>query len=213
MKMKSKLFGFDEVIEELSYRVQAGSMVFVEGRRGSGKTALLKAIIDRFRGKKRVIYIDCNTIKDLDIEAVMQRRYGLIGRLMGITPKNMVLLADNVQHLSRRNVQRLQYFFDHNYIYSVIFTGESYAKSKLTKSLRDRIGGRVMRVPVLSPGDAIEIAHERFSLEDEAIVKKIYKHSKGVADFIDNCIKVGEFAEKNNIARLKEEDVKTALGK
>jgi Mg-chelatase subunit ChlI len=95
----------------------------------------------------------------------------------------------------------------------VIFTGESYAKSKLTKSLRDRIGGRVMKIPVLSPDDAVEIAHERFSLADEAIVKKIYKYSKGVADFIDNCIKVGEYAEKNKIAILNEQDVKTALEK
>jgi predicted AAA+ superfamily ATPase len=209
----NKLFGFDEVIEELTYRIQAGSMVFVEGKRGSGKTELLKAIIGKFKGKKRVIFIDCNTVKSLDIERTMQRRYGLIGRMMGITPKNMVLLADNVQQLSKRNVQKLQFFFDHNYIYSVVFTGESYAKSKLTKSLRDRIGGRIIKVPVLSLADAVEIAHQRFSIDDEIIVKKVYKYSKGVSDFIDNCIKIGEFAEKNKTAKLSEDDVKTALGK
>ncbi|MBN2454641.1 AAA family ATPase [Candidatus Woesearchaeota archaeon] len=210
----NKITGFDEVIKELTYRVQAGSIVFVEGRKGSGKTTLLQAMISRFKGKKRVIYVDCSNVKSFNIEEIMQKRYGIFGRLMRLNPKNMVLLADNVTELSKRNITVLQYFFDHNYMASIIFTGESYAKSKLPKSIKDRIGGRVVKVPKPTPAEAVEIAHQRFGwpVSDE-IVKKIYKSSKSVADFIANCVKVGEYAEKNRINELDEKHLKEALRK
>jgi len=206
--MNSKLIGVEDLVDELTYRVQAGSMVFLEAKKGGGKTAVLDEIINRFKGKKRVIYIDCSKVKKLNIEEIMQKRYGLMGRLLRITPSNMVLLVDNVKELSPRNIERLKFFFDNNYASTVFFTGESYARSKLPKSLKDRIGQRVVKIPRPSPDEAVEIARIRFlNRLEEQLIKKVYKSATSVGDFVEKCAKLVDYANNNNISKLKIKDV------
>ena len=148
------LVKMEELIEEMFYRIDSGSMLFIEGPEGFGKTTLLKAAAHKYGGKRNVAYVDCKVVdKKLNITHVLQDRYGFFGRLFNKKPKNMIVLLDNVTELSKINTERLKYYFDQNYIKSIIFTAEKYNKVKFSESLRDRIGKRVVQTPKIDDYD------------------------------------------------------------
>ena len=110
-----KLVDMEEHVEEMNYRINAGSMLVVEGPEGSGKTTLLMMAADKFGGRRKVVYVDCEILdKNLNITHVLQERFGIIGRLFNKKPKNMILLMDNVNYLSKKNTERIKYYFDQN---------------------------------------------------------------------------------------------------
>jgi len=100
--------------KELLYMILSGNMMVIEGKPGFGKTMLLMYAIDNFKGKGKVIYVDARKLnKKLDIEKLMIKRYGFFkGKLLGKLPKNMILLLDNVESISKRNCEKIRYYFD-----------------------------------------------------------------------------------------------------
>ncbi len=207
----SELVGVDDLLEELFYRVEAGSMVFLEGADGSGKSAVLQRVIKRFKGKKRVIYFDCEQVRELDIEELMQKRYGLFGRLFRITPKNMIVLLDNVQFLSKRNTEKMKHYFDYGYIKAIVFTGQRYSRAALSISIKDRIGRRVLKLRALTEEEALSLIKKRLegiSFIPDELIKKIFKSSrKNTKRFIENCGKVCEKAINEKRKEVMEEDL------
>jgi len=183
MRFSTKMVGVEEVMDELLYRVASGAMVFIEAKGGCGKTSLLWNIIRRHRGKGRVIYVDCEKLeKDLNIEELLTKRFGLAGLLFKKKPKNMILLLDNISELSRRNMERIKFFFDEGYILSVVYTGTGYDEIKFSKSLRDRIGRRVIRLKELEPYHAISLVRNRIGnsemISDE-LIEALFTRSGG----------------------------------
>lgn len=183
----------DDLIDELIYRIDAGSIIFIEGENGSGKTALLYQMIDKHKGHGRVIYFDCNDLrKNAEIDLLMKNRYGFLGRLLNMVPKNMIVLLDNVQALNFKNAERVKFYFDQNYIKSLIFTGTNYSNSKLTPSIKDRIGTRIIKTRKMSESGAIDLLKIRLGEDQELmpdnIARKIYRLSGGNPKiFLDMC--------------------------
>lgn len=212
-KFLKQLVGVEQLLDDLFYRIDAGSMIFIEGDEGSGKTSVLRRAIKRFKGKKRVIYFDCQEIDSkANIEDLMQRRYGFFGKLFRLTPKNMILLLDNIA-LSTKNAERVKFYFDEGHIKSVVFAGKSHKSAALPRSVMNRIGTRIIRLKPLTEEEAVEVVRRRVGdalLTDEALIKKIYKHSgKNIKKFLENCEKiarkgVGERKEKADDSELKE---------
>jgi predicted AAA+ superfamily ATPase len=204
------LVEMDEIIEEMFYRINSGSMLVIEGPKGYGKTTLLMVAANKFGGRKRVVYVDAEKLdKNLNITRILQERYGVMGRLFNKKPKNMVLLLDNVHVLSKINTERLKYYFDQNYIKSIIFTTESYKKAKFSESLRDRIGKRVMKIEKLTDYDAVELVTNRIEdseLFNDVIIKKLFKLSRySPKALLENCSRVAQVAvdkERNRVQMI-----------
>lgn len=212
-----RLVNVDEAVEEMMYRINSGSMLVIEGSKGTGKTTLLMMAAKRFGGNKNVAYVDCHILdKNLNITHVLQDRYGIIGRILNKKPKNMILLLDNVQALSKKNTERLKYYFDQNYIKSIIFTTETYRGAKFSESLRDRIGKRVVKLSKPDETTAIEIVRKRIEdneMLNDDLIKKIFKSSDNSAkNLLENCTKVAQAASKKNRKRVQEADLKVLQG-
>ncbi len=209
-------FGLDKFIEDLSYRIEAGSIAFIEGSRGTGKSSLLKAIISRFSGKGKVIFFDCKSIeRDVNIENLMKERYGFFGKLFNIIPRGMILLLDNMQFLSRKNAERIKYYFDNNYIKSAIFAGESYKRAALPKGLKERIGNRVTALKPLSEDQAVEAIKARIGSRIMAteIIRRIYRLSgKNIIKCLENCGRICEKYIKNSEDSISESNLKEFFG-
>jgi len=210
-----KLVDMEEIIEEIFYRINSGSMLVIEGNEGSGKTTLLMVAAKRFGGRRKVAYIDCKILnKKLNITRVLRNRFGLWGRLFNKTPKNMIVLMDNIHELSKLNTERLKFYFDQNYIKSIIFTAEKYSKVKFSDSLKDRIGKRVVSIPKLSDYDASEIVRKRIDddsseLFNDDIIKKIFKLSKSSPKrLLRNCARVAQVAANKDRNRVQMVDLK-----
>lgn len=200
----TELIGFTELLEELYYRIASGSMVFLEGKDGSGKTSLLKHTIQRFKGFGKIIYVSLKKDEKFDIKRVMQRRYGFFGRLFDITPKDMVLVLDDVKQVSKRNANLIKYYFDHGYIRSVVFSGESYQKVKLPQGIRERIGKRILKVKRLTGDEALQLFRSRLDdkLLSDSLVKEVYKKSGTTKDFLKRCDKLYDYITTNNIKEV-----------
>jgi predicted AAA+ superfamily ATPase len=211
-KNHDKLVNMDDAVEEMYYRIDSGSMLVIEALPGCGKTSLLMMAAKKFGGRKNVVYVDCIALeKKLNITHVLQEKYGVLGRILEKTPKNMILLLDNVEELSKQNTERLKYYFDQNYIKSIIFTTNSYKRSKFSDSLRDRIGKRLIKLKQLSPEEAVEAVRKRIGdseVLNDTLIKKIFKTSGHSVKFLlENCEAVSQSAVKKNRKRVQLADL------
>ncbi len=167
-----------ESADELVYHIEAGNMILIQGPAGSGKTTLLRRAIDQYRGEKKVIYFDCKN-QDVNIRSLMQNRYGWFGKLFNITPRNMILLLDNFTTLSQNDLERIKYYFDNDFLRSIVLASED--EPKLPESVKDRIGYRVVHLHPLTEKQAVEMVKTRLGTTDllpEPIIKKIFEKSQ-----------------------------------
>jgi hypothetical protein len=213
IRFSTKMVGVEDIMEELLYRVSSGAMAFIEAKEGHGKTSLLWNIIKKHRGRGRVIYVDCEQLeKDLNIEGLLTKRFGLRGRLFGKKPRDMILLLDNVPELSRRNMERIKFFFDEGYILSVVFTGKSYDDVKFSKSLRDRIGRRVIKIPGLEPYQAVSLVRNRIGsndmISDELIETLFAKSGRNPKALLENLQTLFLKAVESKKDKLTKEDLR-----
>ncbi len=210
------LVGYEDAIDEMIYTLESGNMIFIEAPEGFGKTSLLKIAIDNYKGEGRVAYIDCNRLDDLNIERVIMNKYGFIKKLFSKTPKDMIILIDNINNLSKKNCERMKYFFDQNYIRSVVFSGVDYNSVYFTPSLKERIS-KVEKLPELKDEEAMEIIESRIGnneLLSKETVKSIFSISeKNPKQFIQNCEKAAKYAVENYSRVVKQEHITKIFNK
>jgi type II secretory pathway predicted ATPase ExeA len=189
----------DDMIDELIYRVRAGSLVFIEGPKGSGKSSLLRVLIKKFRGKGKVIYVNAEKLEEkLNVEELLTQRNGLIqGMLMKKAPKGMILLLDNVTALSHKNAERIKHYFDENNLLSVVFTGEKFSKADFSDSLKQRLEGRVLTIPEMTSDQLVEMVHARIGdtkfMPDDVVVDIAKRYKNNPKDVLKACEDVAEF--------------------
>ncbi len=213
----TQLVGYEDTLEEVFYRIAAGDMLFIEGREGNGKTALLKRVIARFRGRGKIIYLDGKKLdKNTNIGETLKNSVGFWNKLRGKEPSNMILLMDDVEELTRKNSERIKYYYDQNHIRSVIFTGTNYKTVGFTESLKERVS-KVIKLKELTEDDAVDIIKTRLNNNEampENIIRDIYKKSnKNMKTLMVNCSKVLDYtiSEKREKTVTKE-DVNIVLG-
>lgn len=172
-------------IQNLQYLVVSGAMVLVIGTEGTGKTALLYEIIKTYKGRGKIIYVDAEKLnKRLDIESLLVRRYGFFkGVILGQKPKGMILLLDNVHKLSKKNCRLIKYYFDQDYLQSVIFTANDFRYLEINESILSRIGKNIIKMNPISEDDAISLLKSRLGTEifNNTTIRNLYSFSNGNA--------------------------------
>lgn len=199
--LKQEVILDEDLKKELIYRIESDSIIFIEGPEGSGKTSYIKFLLDKYGGKKEVIYLDCeNQNKDLNIKKMLIRPQGLFKKNL---PTDMILIIDNVQIMNKKNSERLKYYFDHENIKSIIFTGNSFEDVSFTDSLKHRIGKKVISIPRLNEETALKIINMRTNYKEilpETKVKQILKISKyNPKNLIQNCEILCQYLIEENI--------------
>jgi len=187
---KVEPIGLDNEIKELLYRVKSGSIVLIEGPEGSGKTTLLNAVIDKFKGNRKIIYVDSGTIsKQLNITELLKGYSGFFKRkMLNKKPKKMILLLDNVQEMTKRNCERIKFYFDQDYFLSVVFTTGNYDEVEFSESLIDRIVDTVTLEPV-DADKAVKIVQSRLKKKvlPEQVIRALWVRSGSMDKFIRSC--------------------------
>ncbi len=198
-KTEYTLINSIHILEDLLYLVKTGSLSVIQGREGCGKTTVLRQVIDNFKGQGRVIYVDALKIgNSLDIEDLLKKKSSsLFSLLSPKKSKNMILLLDNVEYLSQSNCEKIKYYYDQNYIQSVVFATSNYADLKISLSLRDRILTNVFDIPQVNKFDALRIIRDRFGdalfLGDEAIMRIFTLSDSNLKFTLRNCEKICRF--------------------
>lgn len=212
----TELISYNDIIEDLLYNINAGNIVVIEGGDGRGKTSLLNVVINRFRGQGRVVYINGNKVENPNIENVLMDKYGFWGRLFNKMPNDMILLMDEVEELSEKNLERIKYFYDQNYIKAIVFTTKDRKNPNFSPSLKERIA-KIIPLKELRDDDAVRIIKSRlgnielFANED---IKIIFKHSdKNVKLLLENCEKIAEIVVERKLEKADKEIIEGVIGK
>jgi len=185
-----KLIGRDDEAKELFYRISSGSMLFIEGNESVGKTALLKYAIDNFKGKGKVVYVDGKKLsKRLDVSKLIKK-------------KGMILLLDNVEHLSKKNNEKIKYYFDEDLIKSVVFTASDYSSVDFTNAIRDRIGRNIIQLDPLKLDEVLRIVEERLGkikILPRNVLNRLFEDVVNLKDFL----KKSELLSKRVVEKSK----------
>jgi predicted AAA+ superfamily ATPase len=208
----TKTIGYEDVLDEAFYAIMAGNMLFVQGTEGSGKTQILKEIIKKFGGRRKIIYVNCKELeKDLNIEELMKKSRGMFAKMFNDKPKNMILLLDEIEHLSPKNCERIKYYYDQNFLRSVVFSSRDSSTVGFHESIKQRLN-KVLTLKPLSDYEAVQLVREKigYDLLSDRIIKEVYRHSgRNNKSFLKNCEKVCTKAV--NKSDLKEDDVQKIL--
>ncbi len=199
-KTDFSLIGKEKEAKELLYRIDSGSMLLIEGKQGSGKTALLKYAIDNFKGEGKVIYVDGNKLnKKLNISNLVKKK-----------PKGMMLLLDNVQSLSKKNNERIKYYYDEDRIKSAVFTTTDYGSVDFTNAIKARIGRNLIKLKDLNQNNTLKIAKERLNNNDilpDDVLKLLYSRSGSIKEFLENCSSLCKYLVKKGKEKAEPKDI------
>jgi len=213
-----RVIGQEEIMDELTYKIPAGTMSFIEGPLGTGKSTIIKHLIHKFKGKGQVIFFSCNRIdNELNVEEMLMNKYGFWGRMMGKHPKNMILLLDEAQELTPENTERIKYFFDAGNVKSVVFVGTDYNKVNLHESIKERIGqDGVLKVKQLSEDESVTLIRSRIgsmNILSDDLIKKLFKlATRNPRRLLQRCDKACRTVIESGDREFTEEHFKKLYG-
>lgn len=189
----------NDIIDEFEYLVESGSIFVLQAGHGAGKTTYLRHIIERFKKGTRIAYINGKQIsKAVDIEQILNKlSKSVFPSLFSKKPQGVVVLFDDVDEVDEKNCEKIKYYFDQNYIKSVVFTTTDYAKLSISASLKDRIMDQVFQLPPITKFDALRIVRSRFSdhffLSDDVILQIFAQSQMNIKQTLQNCESICEF--------------------
>lgn len=212
----------DEVIaydlEEIYDKVEYGDVLFVEGPYGMGKSTILKNVINEFGGDRRIVYYSANRDDgDTNFKKVIKGNRGFFGKLFNLSPKDIVLLVDESEHLSPPDFDALKELYEDGILKSIIFVAASYDHVKMNDFFADLVKDNVISLTELDPDEAVALVRSRIGdskfVSDE-IIKKIYTHSnKNPRTLLKNCEEVCRYAYDFGDEEVLEEHIEEVLGK
>ncbi len=209
LEQETRLIGNEELTEEIGYGLDAGNILVLEGEEGLGKTRLLKEMSIL----KDAALIDCREVPEEDIIEVFRKKKGFILSLFSKSelPKNVSLLLDNAESLSRQNLERLKYLYDHNFVKALVLAVRDKNGFAPSEGMEQRIS-RVLKMGHLSDYEAVQLFREKIGYEllPDKVVKEAYKLSdKNIKKFLANCERLLKLKRKDiqpeEVAKLLKE--------
>jgi hypothetical protein len=185
-----RVFGYDKAIDDISYGILNKKLIIVQGKYGSGKSSILKRLINDFGGKKQVIYYSCNRIDQrLNIKALLNGRYGTLGKFFNLKPKNMILFLDEAQDLGEKDFQKLYSYYQEGFFKAIVLVGQGIEKSNIPSEFNSKI--EEVSIGTIEVNTAVKVIRKRIGslelLSDEFIKELFMKSNSNIRMLLKNC--------------------------
>ena len=204
-------YGQKEIVSKVNKNVEKGTMSVVFGPYGTGKTTIMKGIIDRFKGKRKVAYYNSYTSeRNIDFEDILIRGGNRISTFFGIKSKDMILLLDEAHNLMKKDFENIEKYFNDGYFKSVVLV-TSRVNHTFPEIVEDIVDKNKYELKMFTKDDAINMVEARLEGVDilkGAMVKKIYEASKSPRDFMMKCDESCRHAIERGSDSVEEEDLK-----
>ena len=211
-----EILGHNGIVDEVLDKVRSGNILFLEGDYGSGKTTILKNIINEFGGKKKVVYYSCNRSENgLDVQRLIKGGKRFFEKIFNLNPTNMVLLLDEVQDLSKEDCESLHSSFDNKSFKSIILVSKDSKDVRFGNGLKRLIGKNIIRMKKFNSDEAVEFIRKRIGnlkiLSDDSIKLLNKKADGNPRILLKDCEEVCKYALENFEDEVNEEIVKKVL--
>jgi predicted AAA+ superfamily ATPase len=210
----------DEVIaydlESIFNKIDYGEVIFVEGPYGTGKSTILKNIINEFGGKKQVVYYSANrSSKAIDFYSLLKGKYGTLGKMFRGLPQDMILLLDEACSMTQEDFENLREYYEQGNFKSVVLVADNFDKLKITDYFFDLVKDNIISLTELDEDEAVALIRSRIGDEDfisDESIKDIYKKSKkNPRTLLKNCEDVCRYAYEYGDEKVMDSHVKAVL--
>lgn len=207
------VFGNDKVIGDVVRNVNNSQIVFVHGPYGTGKTTLLKSLIEVFGGQKKVAYYHAkNADGDLDLDNILIRNRGFFGRLLGLRSKNMILLIDEAEVLTKKDYENILDYFYEGYFKSVVMI--AHKNIRFPSDFEEEVDA-TYKLSGVDKTTAIELVRKRVGdinfLSDD-IIRDVHDYGNIPRVLLKNLEDVCRHAYNEGAEEVKEDHVREVLG-
>ncbi|MBN1503208.1 ATP-binding protein [Candidatus Woesearchaeota archaeon] len=186
-------------LDYITRKIDNGQMMFIEGAYGTGKTTILKSIINNFRGKNKIIYYNFNRAhKKFDVKKLLAGANSFIRNMIGMNPYNVILLIDEAGFMKVSDAKSILKHYRTGAIKSVIFVNHDYSAIRLPDEIEELLEGNVIRTIRLSKDEAVEFIRKRIGdsqFLSNMSIRKIFELSHyNPRKLLQNCEDVCRFA-------------------
>ncbi len=208
-----ELFGYEDMLNKINSKMANGSIVFLTGQYGTGKTTILKRIIHRFKKQKKIIYYSCNQGDAIDFDKLLYSRT-FFRRLFHARQKRAILLLDEVQDMNKKDSDKLCEYFDKSFFKSILLTSMKANQVKFTDCLKELTQENIFKISKLTKTEAVELVRKRVGniefLKDE-VIEKIYSLNSNPRAFLKNCEELCRYAHETGSDEVTVKHVKEVL--
>jgi len=208
-----ELFGYEDMLNKINSKISNGSVVFLTGQYGSGKTTILKRIINRFRKKIIIIYYSCNQSESIDFDRLLYSRT-FLRRLFHIRQKKNVLLLDEVQDMNKKDSDRLCEYYSQGFFKSMILSSMKANQVRFTDCLKELTRDNIFKIGKLNKKQAVDLIRKRIGniefLKD-GIIEKIYSLNSNPRAFLKNCEELCRYASETGAKEVTDKHIKDVL--
>lgn len=216
--IKPAAFQRDMVAYDLEYifeKIDNAEMIFIEGEYGTGKTTILKNIINYFRGRHKIIYYSFNSGKEFNLKKLIHGANSFLRRVTGINERDMVLLLDEVESMTKKQADSVLKYYQSGILQTVVFVNPDYQKVSFPEDLKLYLGDNVICTVELNLDEATELIQERIGdidLFPKKIIKQIFDLSKkNPRRFLAYCEDIARYAVDMSDYKVEEYHVETVL--
>lgn len=211
--VNDQIIGNAQAIDSIYKVVEAGQIGLVVGDFGVGKTTFMKSIIKKYGGQKRVVYFACNRLQGkLDLDKLLHERLGIVGKLLKIKSRNLILLLDEADHLTKEDFKEIKSYHRKGYFRSVVIVTHDVEHLDVPRAFLRKV--EVCHLEMLRKEEAVAMAQGRLagsSFLPPKIIEEIYARSGTPRIFLKNCEDACRWAFEHKHRRVTKKDVKDAL--
>lgn len=180
---------FDDknLVTDVLEKIKDSENLVLKGPLGTGKTSILKKIIEHFGGSRKLYYYNAYSASSpLDYERILKRAGNFFSRIFNLKSKGVILFIDEAQHLPPRVLEELKEYIDYNFKSVVLSSSDT--KFKVPKELQKNFELEI-NTGNFTQKDAFNIIKDRLGGDYEEIIsddeiKKCYKNVSTQREFL-----------------------------
>lgn len=216
--IKPAAFSDEMVAYDLDYifdKVENSEMLFVEGQYGTGKTTILKNVINKFHGKNKIIYFSFNSGRIFNLPMLLDGANSFLRKLSGIKVRNIILLLDEVHMMNKTDASNVLKYYQSGVIQSVVFVSHQYDIVNFPDDIKLYLADNVVRTVALNQSEAIKLIKERIG-DINLFTNKILTNIFDLADknprrYLAFCEDIARYAVEMDDYKVTEFHVESVL--
>ncbi len=197
-------------------KIDKGELLFLEGDYGSGKTTILKNIIENFKGENKIIHYSFNAGKKFDLDALLWGANSFVRKLTGLQVRNIILLLDEVHTMNKTDAKQIFEEYQRGIIKSVVFVTHDYSLVNFPEEMEELLDGNIIQTVNLSLRESVEFVRSRIGklgILSDKVIKKLFKLAdKNPRRLLEYCEDVSRYAVEIGDDKVTDFHIREILG-